>query len=209
MQIKHFLVGGIGTNCYLAWDESDSTNKPAFLIDPAGAADKIKKTIDEEGLDLKYIILTHGHGDHTGGVVEIKRYFPSAQLAVSGAELDLLKNDSMNYSKSINGREFDLEPDVLLNDGDVLEVGSLKLKIITTPGHTKGGISIYVGDVLFSGDTLFARSIGRTDLPTGNYDEIVSSIRNKLFKLPDETVVLPGHEAQTTIGYEKKHNPFV
>ncbi|MDR0852154.1 MAG: MBL fold metallo-hydrolase [Clostridiales Family XIII bacterium] len=207
MIIKHFLIGSIGTNCYLVWDEGSDD---AFLIDPAQNLPEIAQAIREEFLNLKYVILTHGHGDHIGGVTGILAEFPDAKLAAGRMEAELLAQARMNFSLEITGKSVSLVPDIFLNDGDELSVGNLTLAIIETPGHTPGGISILVNrEVLFSGDTLFRDSIGRTDLAGGNYERIVASIREKLFVLPDEVRVYPGHMDETTIGHEKKFNPYV
>jgi glyoxylase-like metal-dependent hydrolase (beta-lactamase superfamily II) len=206
MVITLFEMGAIGTNCYLAWDEE---SKEAFLIDPAVYVQEIPNLIEQEGLELKYLILTHGHGDHIGGVKAVLEKYPECKLVAGTDEKELLSDPRMNHSTDILGQSISLAPDIFVNDGDVLNIGSQELKIITTPGHTPGGISILAGEALFSGDTLFYTSIGRTDLPGGNYDDIISSIKNKLYKLPDDTIVLPGHMGQTSIGFEKQNNMFV
>jgi glyoxylase-like metal-dependent hydrolase (beta-lactamase superfamily II) len=207
MIIKHFITRPIGTNCYLIWDEG---TRDAFLIDPAQYTPETAKTIRDEDLHLKYIVLTHGHGDHIGGVAEALAEFPDAKLAAGQKEAELLANASLNLSREVLGKSISLTPDVFLEDGEELAVGALTLKIIGTPGHTPGGISILVdNESLFSGDTLFCDSIGRTDLPCGDFDTLIASIREKLFTLPDAVVVFPGHMGQTTIGHERNYNPFV
>jgi glyoxylase-like metal-dependent hydrolase (beta-lactamase superfamily II) len=207
MKIFTTLAGSIGTNCYMLLSEDE---KEAAIIDPADFIADYADKIVALGAELKYIILTHGHGDHTGGVPEFKKRFPGAKLAAGRHEEELLRNSSINFSSEILGGKLNLTPDILLKDGDELTLGDLTLRIIETPGHTVGGISILVNnEILFSGDTLFHASIGRTDLPTGDYDTLIRSIREKLFTLADDVRVLPGHMGETTIGFEKRNNPFL
>jgi glyoxylase-like metal-dependent hydrolase (beta-lactamase superfamily II) len=206
MIVKSFVVGPIGTNCYLCWDEE---SREAFLIDPAGGSTEIRQLIEDESLSLKYVILTHGHGDHIGAVPELLSAFPGARLAAGEKEFPLLEDSRINFSEEIIGRGISLKPDLALHDGDVLDVGVMRLSIIETPGHTPGGISILADGKLFSGDTLFRASIGRTDFPGGNYKLLISVIRDKLFTLPDEVQVFPGHMSATSIEFERKYNPFI
>ncbi|MDR2163840.1 MAG: MBL fold metallo-hydrolase [Clostridiales Family XIII bacterium] len=206
MQIRTFELGALGTNCYLAWDE---VSKEAFIVDPAVFAEEVRFAIASEGLSLKYVILTHGHGDHLGGVSAILDAYPGSMLAAGKDEAPILGNPSYNFAEYITGSIETFIPDILLSDGDELSVGGVTLKIIATPGHTVGGISILAPGVLFSGDTLFRESIGRTDLPTGDYGTLERSIKEKLYTLPDDIEVYPGHMQPTTIGYEKRYNVCV
>ncbi len=206
MELRSFISGPLGVNCYVAYDED---TKKGFMVDPGGYKEEIERYILDSGMDLQYIILTHGHGDHIGGVSTFLEKFTHCKLVASDGESEMLKNSYENFSVETYGKPIALTPDVLVKDGDVLQVGNLSLKIITTPGHTTGGMCIYVENCLFSGDTLFAQSIGRTDFPGGSFDQIMDSIKNKLFLLPDETKVFPGHMGTTSIGFEKKNNPFI
>jgi glyoxylase-like metal-dependent hydrolase (beta-lactamase superfamily II) len=206
MQIRTFQLGSLGTNCYLVWDDA---TKEAFLVDPADFTNAVRAAISEENLTLKYVILTHGHGDHVGGVRAALAEYPDARLAAGREERQILEDPASSYTEYINGRAETFTPDVLLSDGDELQVGMLTLHILATPGHTVGGISILVEDAVFVGDTLFRESIGRTDLPTGDFRTLKKSIQEKLYALPDDTRAYPGHMEPTTIGHEKQYNGFV
>jgi len=206
MQINHYISGPLGVNCYLVTDER---TRKAFMVDPGGINKKLVDFVRENGISLEYIILTHGHGDHIGGVEGYRAEFPEVQLIAHEMEKDLLADPKMNHSRMTCGTEISLNADRYVKDGETLVVGNMELKFIFTPGHTPGGMCIYVGNALFSGDTLFAQSIGRTDFPGSSFASIIRSIKEKLFALPDETEVYPGHMGNTTIAIEKEYNPFV
>ena len=205
MEIKCAQTGPIAVNTYLCYDET----KKGFIVDPGGYSDFLKKTIQNKQLDIEYIILTHGHGDHIAGIEEFKELCPKALIVGSQDELVMFSDGLNNGSVDIFGRPITVKCDKLVADGTKLKVGNMDLTFITTPGHTPGGMCVLVGDVLFSGDTLFQRSVGRTDLFGGNFTKLAESIKNKLFSLPEEVTVLPGHMGPTTIGDEKRSNPFV
>ena len=200
MQIKTYVIGMIENNDYLVWDEE---TKKAVLIDVTADEQAIVDDINKLGLELEYIILTHGHFDHTMGYKFYMNAFQNAKLLAAKKEAKML------YDRKLSMRPGGIVADVNVVDGDELKVGNLTLKFIETPGHSSGSMCILCNGVLFSGDTLFRCSVGRTDFPTGNSEQIIDSIKNKLFTLPDDTVVLPGHNDQTTIGFEKRYNPFV
>lgn len=199
--------GPLGVNTYLVVDED---TKEGFIVDPGGYNPKLTKKVSDEGIEIKYIILTHGHADHISGVNEHLDDFPNAKVVVHTNEKPMLEDPRANQSLMF-GSPQTVNGDIFVNDGDELEVGDLRLKFIFTPGHTPGGMCIYVEseNVLFSGDTLFRQSIGRTDFPGGSFKDLADAVHTKLFILPDETVVLPGHMGQTSIGFEKGNNPFV
>ena len=201
MNIQRFIANnGFGTNMYLVWDED---SKKSFIVDPGAESVQMENAISENKLQPEYIILTHAHGDHTGGIDPLKEKYPGIKLVANRAERKMLAERSR-----ISGGEGHTA-DIEVTDGDTLDVGPMHLCFIDCPGHTPGGMSILLGKVLFSGDTLFMSSVGRTDLPGGDWDALMHTIREKLFVLPDDTVVLPGHMQETTIGFEKRCNPFV
>jgi len=188
---------------------TDENTKQGFIVDPGSYYQGLTQKVKEEGTEIKYIILTHGHGDHIGGVEQYRKDFPAAELVAAEAEKDLLADPDANLSTSITGVSVSLTADIWVNEGDTLRVGDMELKFTMTPGHTPGGMCILADKVLFSGDTLFRCSIGRTDLPGGSYDQLTQGVRDRLFVLPDEIRVFPGHMEETSIGFEKENNPFV
>ena len=207
MRITNLPSGALQANTYLAVDEK--TNE-GFIVDPGGYNKVLTKEVRDNDVKIKYIILTHGHSDHICGVNEHKAEFPDAKIVAYKDEEAMLENPNLNQSPGF-GVPYSTKADILVSDGDELKVGDVTLKFIHTPGHTEGGMCIFVEEAkaLFSGDTLFRQSIGRTDFPGGSYKEIMDSIRKKLFLLPDDTNVFPGHMGTTSIGFEKENNPFV
>ena len=206
MKIQNFVLGMVGTNCYLVVNEEE---KQCILIDPAVYSGEIAEQIRREGLDLRAILLTHGHFDHIMGIDGFRKEFPEIPVYAHREEEALLKDASMNASLEF-GRQYTFSGAAYAEDGDVLDLAGMQFRVIHTPGHTIGGCCYYLQEekVLFSGDTLFRESIGRTDFPTGNGGLLMRSIREKLFTLPEETAVYPGHMERTTIGDEKKYNPY-
>lgn len=207
MKIEVFPVGILGANCYLVRREE---SKEIVVIDPGAYPKKVRNHIEEEGLVPKAILLTHGHFDHIMGLDQLVEAF-DIPVFVHEAERDLISDPVTNLSKSyVEGYSPKCEIR-FVKEGDVLSCAGLDFQVIHTPGHTAGGCCYYVESdkALFSGDTLFHASIGRSDLPTGSESELVRSVREKLLPLPDETVVYPGHMSMTTIGDEKKINPYI
>lgn len=199
MNIKVYRVSEYVTNCYLVYD----ANNDAFIVDPGAPCPSLASDAEKLGLNISAIVLTHGHGDHTGGIDYLKGIYPDIKVIASRKEKELLYDRKMSYGKG------GIVADIWTKDGDEITIGSMKLKFISTPGHTPGGQCILVDRILFSGDTLFHASVGRTDFYGGSFEELDKSIHEKLFKLPEDTQVLPGHMDATTIGYEMRYNPFV
>jgi len=206
MKFERFiLLPGYETNCYLLWDE---VSLEALLIDPAEKSDKIVNRIAQLKLKLKYIVNTHGHGDHIGGNGFFAQKF-NVPIMIHKKDAKMLSNSTLNLSAFINAGVTSPKASKMLEDGDELLLGECKIRVITVPGHTAGGIALYTERLLFSGDTLFLDSVGRTDFPGGSMETLLTSIKSKLYVLPDDTAVLPGHSGYTTIGYEKENNMFV
>lgn len=192
---------GESTNCYVVVDEE---TKEAMVIDAGGEADKIIEMLDVLEANLKYIYLTHCHGDHIGAVQELKNK-KGGKLVIHRDDADGLKDKDISLTSYIGMADVILEADSRVDDGDAIHLGNLEFKVIHTPGHTRGGSSLYCKreKLLFSGDTLFRGTWGRTDLPTSSFEEIIDSITKKLLILPDETIVYPGHGKSTLIGEER------
>lgn len=206
MEIKVFPNGIYGATTYLVYDK---ISKEGVVIDCTGQIKEIKKIVDKEHISLKYGLVTHGHFDHVYCVKEFKEAFPSTPVLMHKDDVDLL--DSITTQCNMAGVVGISVPcmDGLLDDNSHnLKLGDKEIKIIHTKGHSKGSVCYLIGDSLFSGDTLFKESIGRCDLYGGSIEEIKDSIVNKLYTLEEETKVYPGHGEPTTIGYEKKYNPY-
>ena len=205
MKIIAMEVGLIGTNCYLVINEEQKTG---VVIDPGGDAEQILEKIRQKGIAIEAIFLTHGHSDHIMAVDEV-REATGAKVYISEADAGMLTKASSNLSIYMGaGREFKATDEFLV-DGETVTAAGLKFQVVATPGHTKGGVCLVCGDTVFCGDTIFSESIGRTDLPGGSYSQILHSIKTKIMVLPDEMKLLPGHGPATTIGWERRRNPFL
>ena len=204
-RIKTYPVGQIGANCYIIFREQ---LKKAIIVDPGDEGEYILEQCRELSVTPEAILLTHGHFDHIMAVKEIKQAFPEIVIYAGEKEKALLNDPSVNLSTSI-GRQCSVEADRYVTDGEIIDPAGISAYVLATPGHTEGSVCYYMKeeDVLISGDTLFLESLGRTDFPTGDQLKIISSIRGKLFPLPGDTVVYPGHGSVTTIGHEKSYNP--
>lgn len=205
MFLDRLVLKPIAENCYIYHDGKD-----CILFDPGSEYDIIKKFLENNNLSVKKILLTHCHFDHVGAVYGIQKDYNSETICCKN-DIPLLDNlkemtvmfNVMNVEKP--------EIDSFVNDGDIIEFNGVEIKVISTPGHTAGSVCYYIehDKILVSGDTLFLESIGRTDFPTGSYEAIEKSIKEKLYRLPDDTLVYPGHGFHTTIGHEKMNNPFI
>jgi glyoxylase-like metal-dependent hydrolase (beta-lactamase superfamily II) len=197
-------VGPFAANCYLV---ACPETKEAVIIDPGAEGKHIIKQVTELGLKVKYIINTHAHIDHVGANGEVKDAF-NAPVLVHAADAPLLRTPQASMALFMNQGKI-TPPDRTLQEGDVLEVGTLSIKVLETPGHTPGGVCLDINGALFTGDTLFAGSIGRTDFPGGSYRQLINSIKEKILKYADDTRVFPGHGPPTTVGDERLYNPFL
>lgn len=207
MQIKTFVAGPVQANNYLVYDEQ---SKEAVLIDCSDYVEEIIDIVKKENLNVKYILLTHGHFDHVLGINSMKEALGAKAYVHHGDEEQVAHTSEimMMFGLPFN---MDINPqlDGVLNSLDKICIGESEIKVIETPGHTEGCVCYLIGDSLFSGDTLFQGSVGRTDLPGGDFSQLRHSIKDVLFKLSDDTTVYPGHGDKTTIAYEKRFNDIV
>ena len=207
MKIEIFVTGIISTNCYIV---SNEETKEAVIVDPANLSRKMETYILEEGLKIRAVLLTHAHFDHIMGLDKVMESYGKMPVYVEESDLPLLNHAELNESMVYTNGYCYSGGDVI-HDKDVLSLIGYDFEVIHTPGHTQGGVCYYVANenVLFSGDTLFHGSVGRSDFATSSTSALIRSIKEKLFLLPDETIVYPGHMGATTIGYEKVNNPFL
>ena len=205
MIIETLKLGSYGANCYIVGSEK---SKDVMIIDPGAESSKIKNIIKTKSYNPKFILLTHGHGDHIGGAKDLKNEF-NIPVYIHKKDGNMLKDERLNFTKMMYKNGITLNADKFLEDGDKITLDNMKFEVLYTPGHTPGGISIKHKDIVFTGDTLFKGSIGRTDFPGGSYDQLIKSIKEKLLVLDEKTVVYPGHEGKTTIKYEKENNQFL
>lgn len=202
MIIKTFREPPIDNNNYLVIDEE---SKEAVLIDCSANDPEIKNAVSEAGVILKYILLTHGHFDHVAGI----RPETSAKIVMNEKDLPILKQANQ-YLPMFGIPEITIPNiDIFIKEGDILKIGSTEIKVLHTPGHTQGGVCYLIGDNLFSGDTVFREAVGRCDLEGGDFDQIVESIETKIFTLPEDIKIYPGHGQSTTVGWEKENNRFL
>ena len=206
LKIGKFVLSACATNCYFVYEEG---KKDVIFFDPGDQGERIYEKLKEAGFSVAAIYLTHGHFDHIEGCNELKKLC-GAKVYALDEEADICRDVRLNLSEDF-GMAYTVEPDAYVHDGDICTEAGISFRVIATPGHTKGSCVYYFEDagILIGGDTLFLESVGRTDFPTGSMSEQVRSIREKLLVLPDEVKVFAGHGESTTIGHERKYNPFV
>lgn len=202
--IRRLVVGSLSANCWIA----GRPGSDGLVIDPGGNHGDISRAIDEIGLDIKLIILTHGHSDHIAALYEIQEK-TGAEVAIHVSDADFLEGYGSYSSQFGISYKTPHPPDRLLREGDTLGIEGLELEVIHTQGHTPGSISLYTPGKVFTGDTLFRRGIGTTMMPGSSRSQLINSIRVKLMRLPDDTTIYPGHGRETTIGAERRDNPYV
>ena len=209
MKIDRLILGAYETNCYVL--RSSEAAKDCLLVDAGLGAGKLIKFLQEHKLNPVAVVLTHGHIDHIEGVAALRAEFPDIKVYIHKLDAEMLTEPYTNLS-AMTGAAFSIEPaDFSLEEQSVIEQADIKLSVLHTPGHTPGGVCLYSEDegIVFTDDALFADSIGRTDFPNGDTEQLLQSIREKLFTLPDETKVYPGHGPITTIAHEREYNPFL
>ena len=207
MELETYQTGPLGVNTYVL---KDKASKEAVIIDLGGSFKTIKSNLDKESYTIKYILNTHGHFDHVFGEIEVIKDFPEIPILIN-------KEDEAHYSRlqeelqmwGYNFQTEPLKPTGFIDDNSKLKIGGTPIKILYTPGHSKGSLSYFVDNKLFSGDALFYNSIGRTDFFDGDYDTLINSIKQKMLPLPDTTIVYPGHGPSTTIKNEKQNNAYL
>ncbi len=212
LKIGRMVLGSFQTNCYFVYREGVQDAKgfcPAIIIDPAERGSYIMDTMKRNGFQVAGILLTHGHVDHIAGVEELQKE-SGVLVYASENEANVLQDTRLNLSQMF-GSPCKSNADVWLKDGETYTIAGMSFQMISTPGHTEGSCVFYFkeGKFVVSGDTLFEESVGRTDFPTGSMSVLVRNIKQKLFVLPEETTVYPGHGGSTTIGWEKSNNPFI
>jgi glyoxylase-like metal-dependent hydrolase (beta-lactamase superfamily II) len=209
MKIDHLILGAFETNCYILRENDTGTD--CLIVDTGLEAGELVEFLQEHSLNPIAVVLTHGHADHITGVNVLRESFPVIKVYIHKLDAAMLAGGMDNLSDLAGVRVKTKPADVLLEEGDIIELAGIRLEVLHTPGHTPGGISLCARDegIVFVGDTLFADSVGRTDFPGASDSTLINCIREKLLKLPEDTKVLPGHGPTTTIGREKRHNPFL
>lgn len=207
MKVQLFVENAIQTNCWVVIDED---SKEAIIIDLGGGYRDIKKYIDNQNAKLKFVICTHGHFDHIMGIPEMQQTEPNIPVYMSKKDENMTSEiNKMLQMFGIPGNYPPVKVSEFIDENSKLSIGSHNIEIIETPGHTQGGLCFKIGNLLFSGDSLFNREIGRCDLPGGNFNSLISALKTKIITLPEDTEVFPGHGSTTTIKEEKLKNPYL
>ena len=209
MKVDRLVLGEFENNCYIA--RSSDSAAECLVIDTALDVRELPAFLDQHKLSPVAVILTHGHIDHIAGVNALRKKFPSIFIYIHKLDAEMLGDANVNLSLMAGSSFTAGKADRLIDEGDTIDKAGIQLRVIHTPGHTPGGICLYSekDDIIFVGDTLFAGSIGRTDFPNGNMQQLIKGIKLKLFTLPEDTIAYPGHGPETTIGREKADNPFL
>jgi len=204
MNIEVLHVGPLGTNCYVVWDDNDV----CAVVDIGGQADRVAEFIEEKHLKPSHILLTHGHGDHIGGVEGFLTMYPHVQVAMAEEDVEMITDRMKSMADPCNCEQSEFTPDILVHEGDVIKVGDMDFHVLKTPGHTEGGVTYIYGKMMFTGDTLFAGSMGRTDLYGASNEKMAESLK-KLGSIEGYYVVLPGHGTASNLEDERRANPFI
>jgi len=209
MMIDHLILGAYQTNCYILRAGADAAD--CIIIDTGLDAGRLERFLEDNRLNPVAVVLTHGHIDHIAAVKDLREKYSGVKVYIHELDAEMLTGSEANLWIPAT-KPFRTAPaDFLVRDGDQVEAADIKLEVLHTPGHTPGGICLYAKDqdIVFTGDTLFAESVGRTDMPGGNMSQLVTSIKQKLFTLPENTIAYPGHGPSTKIANEKENNPFL
>ena len=204
MNIEVLHVGPLGTNCYVVWDD----NNTCAVVDCGGQAEKVAEFIEEKHLTPTHMLLTHGHGDHIGGVESFLKIYPQVKVAMAPEDLEMISDRQKSMAEPCGCEQSVFTPDILVKEGDVIKVGDMDFHVLKTPGHTEGGVTYIKGNMMFTGDTLFQGSMGRTDLYGGSEEKMMASLR-RLGQIEGYYVVLPGHGMASNLEDERRANPFI
>ncbi|OIP41870.1 MBL fold metallo-hydrolase [Candidatus Desantisbacteria bacterium CG2_30_40_21] len=205
MQVDTLIVGELRVNCYII---SHEDSRECIIIDPGENGERILQFLEEKGLTPIYIINTHGHSDHIGANLFIAEQ-TGAKILIHQNDAKMLHDPISNLSSFLSNPAVSKQADYILEDGEILEISGITIEVVHTPGHTKGGICLKIDNYLFTGDTLFAGGVGRTDFPSGSHKTLMESIGKRLMTLSDEITIYPGHGESSTIGMERRNNPFL
>ena len=205
MKIHTLPVGDLQANCYII---ENTDNKQAILIDPGAEPNRIINFVNKNELQLKAILLTHGHADHISALDKVREAF-AVKVYIHEEDAPMLTNAKHNLSSFIGADKTFKKAEEILEDGQLLNIAGFEIQVLTIPGHTKGGCSFRIEGHVFVGDSIFLESIGRTDLPGGSYKSLISNLKNKILSLPESTKLYPGHGPSTDVAWEKRMNPFL
>jgi glyoxylase-like metal-dependent hydrolase (beta-lactamase superfamily II) len=209
MKIDHLILGAYETNCYIL--RANDHSEDCVIIDTGLGAEVLLDFLEANNIAPAAVVLTHGHADHITGVALLREKYPDIKVYIHRLDAGMLTGEQFNLSELVGIRFHTEAADYIVEEANIIEQAGMKLEVLHTPGHTPGGISLYSRDdgIVFSGDTLFAGSVGRTDFPGGDTEQLINSIKEKLLRLPEQTIVYTGHGPSTIIGLEKTHNPFL